>query len=152
VSRFRISPVWIVSSLALFFALGGSAFALTTKAAPQARCAQGAVRGIASVIGPPNKSIGDLTGSFTTSASVFALRFNCGGGAISVRRLDRGVYQVLFAGNPARNPVVTANSDDGASASVTQQSNHAFQVTTWANQGASRAPGPEDVPFTIVVF
>ncbi len=151
-SRFRISPVWVVSSLALFFALGGSAFALTSKAAPQPRCAQGAVRGIASLTGLPTKSMGDLPSSFTSSASVFGLRFNCGGGTISVKRVDRGVYQVLFAGNPARNPVATANTDDGASASVTQQPNHAFQVTIWANQGPTRAPGPEDAPFTIVLF
>lgn len=151
-ARFRIKPVWIVSLLALFFALGGSAFAVGMKAAPQARCAQGALRGVASVVGLPTKSMGDLPSTFTSSASVFGMRFNCGGGAVSVRRTNKGQYQVLFAGNPARSPVVAVNTDDGASASVTQQPNHAFQVTIWANQGDSRAPGPEDAPFTIFVF
>jgi hypothetical protein len=151
-SRFRISPVWVVSSLALFFALGGSAFALTSKAAPQARCAQGAVRGIASVTGLPTKSMGDLPSDFTSNANVFGLRFNCGGGTVSVKRVNRGQYQILFAGNPAQNAIAAANSDDGASASITQGSNHAFQVTIWAAQGTTRSPAPEDAPFTIVLF
>ena len=150
-SRIRISPLWVVSLLALFFALGGSAFALSTKAAPQARCARGAVRGIASVNGLPAKGTGNLPSSFTSNPAAFSLRFNCGG-AISVRRVDRGVYQVLFAGNPSQNAVAVANSDDGASASLTQQSNHAFQVTIWAAQGTTRSPAPEDESFTIVVF
>jgi len=45
----RPTPALVISLAALFFALGGTAFAVGSKSAPQARCQTGAVRGIAVV-------------------------------------------------------------------------------------------------------
>src|SRR5439155_391898 len=65
------SPVLVVALLALFFALGGSAFAISQKVKPQARCQAGAVRGIAIVTGQPNRGIGNVPDQFTTDKSFF---------------------------------------------------------------------------------
>jgi hypothetical protein len=89
-SRFRISPAMAVSLLALFFALGGSAFALSSKIAPQAKCGQGSVRGLAEVTGQPDHGAANLPDHFTADASYLGRHFNCGGGAIQVKRTDRG--------------------------------------------------------------
>ena len=50
----RITPTTVIALLALFFALGGSAVAVTEAVRPQARCAPGAVRGFIAVNGDPS--------------------------------------------------------------------------------------------------
>ena len=42
----RPSPALFISLLALFFALGGTAFAIGQKSTPQARCQTGAIRAL----------------------------------------------------------------------------------------------------------
>jgi hypothetical protein len=145
-SKVKISPALVVSLLALFFALGGSAFALATKAAPQARCAPGAVRGIAEVTGQTGKGVANIPDQFTSTASYFGRAFNCARGAVQARRLDTGVYEVRFPNNAASSAVASAQGTDAASASVQRLSNGAFHVTVGV-------PGQlEDEAFTIVAF
>ncbi|HEY3962063.1 MAG TPA: hypothetical protein VGL84_06010 [Gaiellaceae bacterium] len=151
-SRFRITPALGVAVVALFFAVGGSAFAFASKTAPQIHCGVGSVRGVATVVGLPKKGVGNIADTFSSNAQLFSQRFNCGGGAISVLRLDTGVYQVLFAKNPAATAVASATSDDGASASVSRQTNGSFQVTIWGHETKTNAPVPEDADFTVVLF
>lgn len=145
-SRFRISPALVVSLLALFFALGGSAFALSTKASPQPRCATGAVRGIAEVTGQTGKGAANLPDSFTSNASYFGRHFNCSGGAIQVKRLTTGVFYVKFAGNGATSAVASAMGGDPAAATVARQSDGSFLVNIGSHVY------PEDEAFTIVAF
>jgi hypothetical protein len=151
-SRFRITPALGVAVVALFFAVGGSAFAFASKTVPQIHCGVGSVRGVATVVGAPKKGIGNLPDTFSADSAYFSQRFNCGGGAISVRRLDAGIYQVVFAGNPAATAVASATDTDGASASVSRQTNNSFQVTIFGHTPTTNAPVPEDAAFTVVLF
>ena len=80
--RWKPSPTTVLAGAALFFALGGTAVAVSDAVRPQARCTTGAVRGIAGVTGDPTKGIGNLPGSFTGDKGLFSRRFNCSGGAI----------------------------------------------------------------------
>jgi len=72
----RPSPSLVVAGIALLFALGGSAFAIGQKTAPQPRCQAGAVRAIAVVTGVPGRGIENLPGDFTSNAQAFGRRFN----------------------------------------------------------------------------
>jgi hypothetical protein len=118
--RFTFSPATALALVALFFALGGSAFAVGERiqagTAVQQRCANGAVRGIAQVTGDPSKGIANLPDQFTAAPNLFSRRFNCTGKAIQVRRTGIGVYELRFVGNAATN--VVANGIGLFSASV----------------------------------
>jgi hypothetical protein len=143
----------LVALLALFFALGGSAVAVGVKAAaPQPRCAQGAIRGIATVVGDPNKGIANMSDQFTSAGNLFARKFNCTGGAVQARRVDTGVYEVRFVGNPAPSGIANAVAEDGSSASVNRLPDGTFRVST---RGGTTNAGQfvlADKPFVIFVF
>lgn len=146
-SRPRISPALVVSLIALFFALGGTAFALGTKVAPQRACTQGAVRGLAEVTGAPDHGAANIPDHFTASSTQYLGRhFNCGGGAIQVKRSDRGTYFVKFAGNAATSAVASAWGPDPAGAAVSRQPDGSFQVLVGSHST------PTDESFTIVLF
>lgn len=142
----RIRPATAISLLALFFALGGSAFALSNKATPQAACTEGAVRALAEVVGPPSQSAANLPDHYSASTSNLGRHFNCGHGAIQVKRVDRGVYDVKFVGNPAQSAIASAMGPDPAGATVSRQSDGSFQVSIGSHST------PEDEAFTIVAF
>ena len=99
----RVSPSTILAGAALFFALGGSAVAVTDAVRPQARCQPGAVRGYIAVSGDPAKGIANIGDAFTSARSVIGARFNCAGAAPQARRVNTGVYEVRFAGNTGRS-------------------------------------------------
>jgi hypothetical protein len=128
----RPSPAMFVSLLALFFALGGTAFAVGSKElAAQPRCAAGAVRGIAVVTGNPVKGLQNLSEDYTNDPSVFGYRWNCTGGQVLVRKApnSRIGYDVKFNGNNANVAVVSAGvADNPAAASVTRNSDGSFHV------------------------
>ena len=142
----RLSPAPVVAVVALFFALGGSAFALGTRTAPQPRCAQGAVRGVLEVTGQPSKGVANLPDRFTADRSYFGHVFNCTGGAVQARRLSTGVYDVKFVGNPAATAVASAMGGNAAAAAIQRNPDGSFHVTLG---GESEL---EDVPFTVVVL
>jgi hypothetical protein len=101
--RLSITPGTAIALVALFFALGGSAFAvgesLQGPSVAQQRCTNGAVRGFASVTGDPSKGMANIPDQFSGAPVLFTRRFNCTGRAIQVRRLEIGVYEVRFVGN-----------------------------------------------------
>ncbi len=132
--RPRPSPATVLAALALFFALGGSALAVTHAFRPQARCANGAVRGIAAVTGG-SSGVGNIPGAFTSSKSLFSRAFNCSGGATEVRRISRGVFEVRFPGNTAASAVV---SGSGAETWLTPMPGGVFQI-------GLHVPGRDDV-------
>jgi hypothetical protein len=148
--RVSISPGTGIALVALFLALGGSAFAVGDRVqsalANQQRCAQGAVRGIAVVTGDPRAGIANLPGSFTSSRAVFARRFNCTGRSVQVRRVGIGAYEIRFLGNGA--PTALAGAFAGGAASVDPASGGIFRVSVFPPGRAD----PEDRPFTIVLF
>ena len=110
--RFRLNPATVLAGLALFFALGGSALAVSHAIKPQPRCANGAVRGIAGVTGDPNKGMANIPDQFSITKALFARTFNCAGGAVEVRRVGLGLYEVRFAGNAAPSAVVSASGSE----------------------------------------
>jgi hypothetical protein len=141
--RFRLSPATVIASAALFFALGGSAVAISHAVAPQARCANGAVRGIAAVTGDPTKGMGNIPDQFSNSKALFSRTFTCRGGAPEVRRISLGVYEVRFPGNPVQSAVV---SSSGAESWLTPEPGGIFRI-------GLHVPGRADsmeAPFVVI--
>ncbi|MBV8065243.1 MAG: hypothetical protein JOY72_02875 [Actinobacteria bacterium] len=150
--RIRFSPALSISVVALFFALGGTSFALTTKSAPQPRCATGAVRAMAEI--NPSFDLSSLTTNLQAWPAAFNYAWSCTGGKVYIRKNDNGI-DVLFVGNPASEAVVSGT--DGGwpfAGSVTHESGGWFHVT----MGGSNADalGPWQIqnfaPFVIVAF
>jgi hypothetical protein len=110
--RLSIAPGTALGFIALFFALGGSAFAvgerIQSPSVAQQRCTNGAVRGVATVVGDPSKGLANIPDQFTSANAIFSRKFNCTVRAVQVRRVDTGVYEVRFVGNSAPSAVVNA--------------------------------------------
>ena len=149
IHRPSITPGTVVALVALFFALGGSAYAIGDRVqgatVAQPRCANGAVRGIASVTGNPSQGIANFPDGFTSAAALFGRKFNCTGKAVQARRVEAGIFEVRFVGISGGSAVVSAPND--ALASVQAGSNGTFSVTVHPAGRDDRA----DLPFTIVV-
>jgi hypothetical protein len=140
----RASPSTVLAGAALFFALGGSAIAVTEAVRPQARCQPGAVRGFVAVNGDPAKGIANIGDAFTSARPVVGARFNCAGAAPQARRVNVGVYEVRFPGTAAQ---VAAASAGSAETTVTAVGGGVFRVSLWV-------PGRQDAidtPFTVLV-
>ncbi|MEP6893200.1 MAG: hypothetical protein ABI927_05415 [Gaiellaceae bacterium] len=122
--RFRLSPATVIATAALFFALGGSALAISDAMRPQARCANGAVRGIVAVTGGAG-GMANIPDQFSNNKALFTRTFTCTGGAPEVRRISRGVYEVRFPGNLAASATV---SGSGAQSWLTPMPGGIFRV------------------------
>ena len=145
--RLTISPATAISVVALFFALGGSAFAVgehvQATAAAQQRCANGAVRGVAVVTGSSG-GMANVPDQFTSAANLFSRKFNCTGKATQVRRTGIGIFEVRFVGNAASSGVGSGIGD--AYANVERLGAGTFKVLV---HPAGR-DDPADLGFTIV--
>jgi hypothetical protein len=145
---FSFSPATVLAVLALFFALGGSAFAvgeqLQALTAAQPRCANGAVRGVATVVGDAN-GIANVGDKFTSRKGIFARSFNCTGRGVQVRRTDIGIYEVRFVGNAA--PTALVSGVAGSMASVQSLGGGTFRVSVYP----SGTHDPLDLPFTVLL-
>ena len=140
----RITPTTVIALLALFFALGGSAVAVTEAVRPQARCAPGAVRGFIAVNGDPTKGIANIGDQYTSARPAVGVRFNCAGAAPQARRVNTGVYEVRFAGNGAQVALASAGQ---AETTVAALGGGVFRVSLWV-------PGRQDAvdtPFQVVI-
>lgn len=147
--RVRVAPGTAIALVALFFALGGSAFAVGERvggsaAAFQRACAQGNVRGVAHVTGGPSGTA-NIPGAFTGAKAVFGRRFNCTGRAVQLRRLGIGVYEVRFAGNAAPNAIASGGS--GVQASAERVGAGLYRVSVYPSGRAD----PGDFPFLVVI-
>jgi hypothetical protein len=114
------SPAFVVSLGALFFALGGSAFALGHGVLAPG-CGAGNVRGAvrlnASQAFPDRYTSRGLSG-----------RYNCSGRAIQGKRVEVGVYDVRFAGNPGSVAVATPIASQPLTLTWARQRDGAFRV------------------------
>ena len=140
----RITPTTVIALLALFFALGGSAVAVTEAVRPQARCAPGAVRGFIAVNGDPTKGIANIGDQYTSARPAVGVRFNCAGAAPQARRVNTGVYEVRFAGNGAQVALASAGA---AETTVAALGGGVFRVSLWV-------PGRQDAvdtPFQVAI-
>lgn len=144
VRRLSITPGTALGFIALFFALGGSAFAVGERiqgpSVAQQRCSNGAVRGVAAVTGDPSRGIANIPDQFTSANVLFARKFNCAGKPIQVRRLEIGVYELRFVGNAAPN--VVANGIGEFSASVETVGPGTFKIRVQNVGRADEADGP----------
>jgi hypothetical protein len=112
--RLSASPTTAIALLALFFALGGSAFAvgerLQSLGVAQQRCANGAVRGLANVTGT-SAGVANIPDQFTSARTLFRRTFNCTGRATQVRRTAAGIFEVRFVGNSTQTATATGFAD-----------------------------------------
>lgn len=149
ITRFSPTPGTAIAILALFFALGGSAFAVGERigasSVAQQRCTNGAVRGIAYVTGNPTMGIANVGDKFTSAGAVFGRKFNCNRRQVEVRRISIGVFEIRFVGNPASSAVASGVGD--AYAVVDPLPNGIFRVGV---HPAGR-DDPADQPFVIVL-
>ena len=143
-SRLSITPGTVIALVALFFALGGSAFAvgehIQGASVAQQRCTNGAVRGIVAVTGEPGKGMANIPDQFSSANALFSRKFNCTGRAVQVRRTGIGVYDVRFVGNAA--PSVVANGIGLYSASVETIAPGTFRIRVQDIGRADEADGP----------
>ncbi|HLX21137.1 MAG TPA: hypothetical protein VKR23_13395 [Gaiellaceae bacterium] len=152
----RVSPALVISLVALFFALGGTAFAVGSKElSAQPRCAAGAIRGLAVVTGQSVQGVGNLTSQWSSATGLFGAKWNCGGGQIMVRKSagTPGV-DIKFVGNPSTVAIVSSADTSPSSGSVSRSSDGSFHVSMGgSNQGVA---GPwqfqNNIPFTIVLL
>lgn len=147
--RLSITPGTAIALVALFFALGGSAFAVGERlqgpSVAQQRCTNGAIRGIATVVGAPNQGMANVPDKLTSANNLFARKFNCTGKAVQVRRVSIGVYEVKFVGIAGASAVGSAVSDD-AYTTVRNGSGGSFIVGV---HPAGR-DDPADLAFTLI--
>jgi hypothetical protein len=151
----RPSPAAALSLLALFFALGGSAYAVGSKVVPQPRCSTGAVRGIA-VVGGTNVDLSTLPTDFASRPDAVTYNWSCTGGQVLISRPAgfQGVA-VRFVGNPAKIAIVSSAANGVPNAgSVSLSSDGSFHVVMGGSN--TGVPGPWqsqwNVPFTIVLL
>jgi hypothetical protein len=146
--RHQLSPSLVLSAVALFAALAGTADAVVERVAPQARCATGAVRGAIDVDAEPN-----FPDTFTTRN--IRSSFNCARGGVQVRRIAQGAYDVRFPNNRGRWIVVNTNGR------VSSPSAHDYDnFASWdhARDGAFRVflwdadANPIDVDFNVLLY
>ena len=99
--RLSVTPGTALGLVALFFALGGSAFAvgerIQSPSVAQARCTNGAVRGVATVTGT-SAGMANISDKFTGAGNLFSRKFNCAGRSVQVRRVEMGGFEVRFVG------------------------------------------------------
>jgi hypothetical protein len=139
----RPSPALVISALALFFAIGGSAFAVGQRVGvAQPRCANGAVKAFAYVSGDPTQGIQNLAETFTSNPKVFKANFNCSGKAVQVRRV-RDVFEVRFPGTAVRAVTVTSAGGVAGAWSATPQPDGSFRITPEGVGQPSFALGPQ---------
>jgi len=151
VRKFRPSPSLVVAALALFFAVGGSAFAVVGRTeVAQPRCAPGAVRGIAYVTGDPKKGMPNMPDTFSTASVLFGYRWNCSGGAIAVQKNGNG-FDVKFSGNTATLGLGTAVVPDGGAVAVTRNPDGSFHVAPAGDVTNANFRFRNDTPFVVVV-
>jgi hypothetical protein len=114
------SPALVVALTALFFALGGSAFALGQRALARG-CGAGNVRGTVHLHAA--QSFPDRYTSRGTTG-----RYSCSGRGVQAKRVDVGVYDVRFPGNPGSVAVATPVASVPLTLTWTRQGDGAFRV------------------------
>jgi hypothetical protein len=160
----RPSPSMLVSCLALFFAVGGSAFALDGRVAKAVGCPAGQPRAIATVTG-----LGDLGGAepgvfqlpdrWTSSPKYLDYQWSCSGQRIQVRALtptsNPNLYgfDIRFPGNPGQVATVSSNAIQTIAPSVSASKSFAgFEVRTDAYKETGYAGNAELAMVTVVLY
>jgi hypothetical protein len=145
--RLTITPGTALGIIALFFALGGSAFAVGERiqgaSVAQQRCTNGAVRGIAVVTGNPAVGMANFPDTFTSVG--ISRKFNCTRRAVQAKRVEVGVFDVRFVGISGASGVGSAAGD--IYATVQALPDGVFRVTMHPAGRDDKV----DVAFTLIV-
>jgi hypothetical protein len=148
--RPQVALPFALSLTALFFAIGGAAFA-TGGASAKSSCAVGSVRGIAFVTGGA-KGIQNIPDAYTSAGATFGYRYNCAGKAVQVKHATSlPAYDVRFPGNPAGFAVVSATGSTATMTSVQRQPDGAFRIFL-ATPEQNQIIGRRDLQFLVVAF
>jgi hypothetical protein len=153
--RPQLTPSFAISVAALFFALGGSAFALRDAAPKPVKCPVGSARAIAYVTGDVRQGIANLPNTWSSAANLFGYRWSCNGGGVEVRKAveSGGGFDIRFPGNPGRYPVATGVFPKALAVALAPQSDGSFHVTEGGNiDGGDSFPPRSDGDFVIVLF
>lgn len=137
----RLSPALVVAAIALFVALAGRG----TAASPALqRCQTGAIKGVIALSADAiNRGFPD---QFSSAASLFDARFSCGGGTVSARNVDVGVFDIRTPRNPAGYAVGAARSGH-AGFSYTKLDANTWRVYVGVLGGAKA-----NIPFVLVLL
>ena len=145
------SPALVISALALFFAVGGSAFAVGQRVGiAQQRCVNGAVKGFAYVTGDPAVGIQNMSETYSSSPKLFSARFDCAGAAVQVRRVQ-DAFQIKFNGIAGRSALVSGVGVNPQTMTVTALPDGSYRITPIATNNPPFELGPEH-QFVVVVF
>jgi hypothetical protein len=134
-----------VALLALFVALGGSAFAVGKAGKPVVRCGNGSVKGYAAV--NLDSFVGAFPTQYASGANLFDARYDCAGGSPQVRKVSNGVYDIRFPGVTGKTAAVTAFSAHPGVATWSRNSDGSFHVQLLLPSGET-----SDFGFSIAVF
>jgi hypothetical protein len=146
----RPSPALVLSAVALFFAIGGSAFAVGERlGAAQPKCANGSVKGFAFVRGDPHQGIHNLPQTFTSDPKVFGAAFNCTGRPVQVKR-EGNLFQIRFPGTAGRLAIATGAGPDAGQFWATALPDGSWQITRQGPVGSNDLGAQSQ--FLIVVF
>ena len=141
----RPSPALVISAVALFFAIGGSAFAVGQRlGVAQQRCANGAVKGFAYVTGDPAVGIQNMAETYSSNPRLFSARFDCAGAAVQVRRV-RDAFQIKFNGIAGRSALVSGVGANPQTMTVTALPDGSYRITPIPTDNppfAARPPAP----------
>ena len=147
----RPSPALVISAIALFFAVGGSAFAVGQRlGVAQQRCVNGAVKGFAYVTGDPAVGIQNMPETYSSNPGLFSARFDCAGAAVQVRRVQ-DAFQIKFNGIVARSAVVSGVGVNPQTMTVTALPDGSYRITPVHSPGSVFELGREH-QFAVVVF
>ena len=150
--KLRPSPALVIASVALFFAIGGSAFAVVQKTeAAQARCSPGAVRGIAYVTGDGNHGIANTPQVWQSGNQYFGYRWNCSGGVVQVKS-DGSGFDVRFVGNSSTTAMATPVASTAAGISVSRLADGSFHIETAGDAPDASFPSRQSFAFVIVAL
>ena len=140
----RVSPSTILAGAALFFALGGSAVAVTEAVRPQARCQPGAVRGFIAVNGDPTKGIANIGDAFTSARPVVGARFNCAGAAPQARASTP-------ASTRCASRATARRSQSRAPAAPRRRSPRSAAASSGSASGCPDGQDAVDTPFSVIL-
>jgi hypothetical protein len=142
---FRLSPAMGIALVALFVALGGSAFALGKRTVPVVRCGNGSVKAFAVL--DLDAFSGGLPQAFSSDPKLFAARYDCAGGAPQLRARAGGQYDLRFPGIRSKSVAVSVLSTSPGTASL-----HVADDGTYQIQVLDPSGNPTQRGFAIVVF
>jgi hypothetical protein len=151
----KVRGSWTATTLSLvavFFALGGSAFAFTAASKPAfvAKCGPGAIEASATVVGNI-KGLANVPDTYTTDKTIFLKTFVCRGAPVQIRRVDLGIYDVRFPGNPAASAVVSGLAET-ASSVTPRQADGSFRVSVFVTGTDKGVLLHRDLAFSILAF